>query len=156
MNIFFALMLLQRIVQKPELEMFWSTRPLLLDTPCIRQFMTGQRFLLLLHCLHSVSNTSLPHDISKAEKSFAKIKPVFEFLINKFSTVYVPNENIAVDESLMLFKGRLAMKQYIPLKRARFGLKLYELHVCESGSGYIWKAMVHTGPSNGVYGTERI
>jgi len=101
--------------------------------------------LLLLRCLHFVSNTSLPQDISKAEKSFAKIKPVFEFLINKFSTVYVPNENITVDESLMLFKGRLAMKQYIPLKRARFGLKLYEL--CESGSGYIWKAMVHTGPS---------
>jgi len=120
MNIFFALMLLQGIVQKPELEMFWSTRPLL-DTPYIRQVMTGQRFLLLLRCLHFVTNRSLPQDISKAEKSFAKIKPVFDFLIDKFSTVYVPNENFAVDESLMLFKGRLAMKQYIPLKRAGFG-----------------------------------
>ena len=144
MNVFLAMILLQGIVQKPELEMFWSTRPLL-DTPHVRQVMTGQRFLLLLRCLHFVCNTSIPQDISKAEKSFAKIKPVFDFLIERFSTVYVPNENIAVDESLMLFKGRLAMKQYIPMKRARFGLKLYEL--CESGSGYIWKAIVHTGPS---------
>lgn len=131
------MILLQGIVQKPELEMFWSTRPLL-DTPYIRQVMMGQRFLLLLCCLHFVTNASLPQDVSKAEKSFAKIKPVFDFLINKFSTVYIPSENIAVDESLMLFKGRLAMKQYIPLKRARFGLKLCEL--CESGSGYVWNA----------------
>lgn len=144
MNIFLALTLLLGIVQKPELEMFWSTRPLL-DTPYIRQVMTGQRYLLLLRCLHFVTNTSLPKDVSNAEKSFAKIKPVFDFLINKFSTVYVPNENVAVDESLMLFKGRLSMKQYIPLKRARFGLKLYEL--CESGSGYVWNALLHTGPS---------
>ena len=43
----------------------------------------------------------------------------------------------------MLWKGRLDMKQYIPLKRARWGLKSYEL--CESGSGYIWKSMIHIG-----------
>jgi len=144
MNIFLALILLQGIIQKPELEMFWSTRPLL-DTPYLHQVMTGQRFSLLLRCLHFVNNTSIPQDLPKAEKSFAKIKPVFDYIIDKFSKVYVPNENIAVDELLMRFKGHLAMKQYIPLKCARFGLKLYEL--CESGSGYVWKALVHTGPA---------
>ena len=45
----------------------------------------------------------------------------------------------------MLWKGRLAMKQYIPLKRARFRLKSYEL--CESGSGNSWNSLIHTGPT---------
>jgi hypothetical protein len=31
--------------------------------------------------------------------------------------VYIPEPDVAVDESLMLRKGRLAMKQYIPLKQ---------------------------------------
>jgi len=43
--------------------------------------------------------------------------------------------DISVDESLMLWKGQLGFRQYIPIKRARFGIKSYEL--CESGSGYI-------------------
>nr|XP_005559135.2 piggyBac transposable element-derived protein 4 [Macaca fascicularis] len=143
LKVFFAVMLLQGIVQKPELEMFWSTRPLL-DTPYLRQIMTGERFLLLFRCLHFVNNSSISAGQSKAHISLQKIKPVFDFLVNKFSTVYTPNRNIAVDESLMLFKGPLAMKQYIPTKRVRFGLKLYVL--CESQSGYVWNALVHTGP----------
>lgn len=66
--------------------------------------------------------------------------------MERFSAVYIPEENnIAIDESLMLWKGRLAIKHYIPMKRVRFGLKSYEL--CESSSGYwyIWKSMIHTG-----------
>ena len=71
------------------------------------------------------------------------IKPVYSCLYDRFSTVYIPEAEVVVDESLMLWKGRLAMKQYIPLKRARFGLKSYEL--CESRSGYIWNSIIHTG-----------
>lgn len=50
LKVFFAVVLLQGIVQNPELEMFWSTR-VLLDTYYLRQIMTGERFLLLLQCL---------------------------------------------------------------------------------------------------------
>ena len=32
-----------------------------------------------------------------------------------------------MDESLVLFKGRLSFKQYISSRRARFGIKLYQL-----------------------------
>ena len=55
----------------------------------------------------------------------------------------MPEQNISVDESLMLFKGRLLMKQYIPLKRARFGIKIFFL--CESKSGYAWDFFIYTG-----------
>ena len=42
-------------------------------------------------------------------------------------TVYSPGRELTVDESLILFKGRLHFKQFIRTKRARFGIKLYEL-----------------------------
>lgn len=144
MHVCFAVMLLQAIVQKPELEMFWSSWPLL-DTPYLRQIMSGERFSLLLQCLHFINNSSISTDQSKAQISLQKIQPAFNYLVNKFSTVYTPKRNIAADESLMLFKGWLAMKQYISAKWAWIGLKLYEL--CESKSGCVWNALVHTGPT---------
>ena len=39
-------------------------------------------------------------------------------------------------------KGRLGFKQYIPNKRARFGIKMFSL--CEV-SGYLWNSFVYLG-----------
>ena len=64
-------------------------------------------------------------------------------LINQFKSVYIPNENVSIDESLIAHKGFLGWKQYIPSKRARFGIKLFQL--CESDSGYIWNSLIYTG-----------
>ena len=41
--------------------------------------------------------------------------------------VYSNGKNITVDESLILFTGRLSFQQYIKTKRARFGIKLFQL-----------------------------
>ncbi|GFW58563.1 piggyBac transposable element-derived protein 4 [Trichonephila clavipes] len=64
-------------------------------------------------------------------------------MVHKFKSVYVPKPYISVDESLIAYKGRLSWKQYIPQKRARFGIKLFQL--CESESGYIWNSLIYTG-----------
>jgi len=141
---FIALLLYMGVIWKPELKLYWTTNAML-ETPYVRHLMTEKRFSLLMKCLHFVNNDLMPTTDSKAEKSFNKIRPFFNALIARFSAVYTPTADVAIDESLMLWKGRLAMKQYIPLKRARFGLKSYEL--CESGSGYIWNSIIHTGPT---------
>ncbi|GBN07442.1 PiggyBac transposable element-derived protein 4, partial [Araneus ventricosus] len=52
-------------------------------------------------------------------------------------------QDISIDESLIGYKGRLGWKQYIPTKRSRFGVKLFQL--CESESGYIRNSIIYTG-----------
>lgn len=42
--------------------------------------------------------------------------------------------DLVIDESLMKFRGRTSYRQYIPTKRARFGLKFFSL--CDL-SGYV-------------------
>ena len=68
------------------------------------------------------------------------------------SEKHMPEQNISVDESRMLFKGRLLMKQYIPLKRARFGIKIF--FVCESKSGYAWDFLIYAGQGEEGRGGE--
>ena len=46
--------------------------------------------------------------------------------------VWYPNKELSVDESSVLLKGRVKFRQYIKTKRARFGIKLYELTTLDS------------------------
>lgn len=49
---------------------------------------------------------------------------------------------MAIDESPILFKGRLIFKQYIKTERAGFGIKLFVIADCETG--YVLEFMVYT------------
>ena len=58
--------------------------------------------------------------------------------MDKFKNEYTPDKRIAIDEELLLWKGRLGFKQYIPDKRARFwNQKCFQF--CEI-FGYIWNS----------------
>lgn len=58
-----------------------------------------------------------------------------------------------MDEELILHKGRLAFRQFIPSKRARYGIKLYCL--CDAKSGYLFNVLVHSTPQeNENFGHE--
>ena len=52
--------------------------------------------------------------------------------------VYVPSQNLSLDESLLLFKGRLHFKQFIRIKRARFCIKMFLL---TDITGYVFEAL---------------
>lgn len=65
------------------------------------------------------------------------------YLSNKFLEAYVPNRNLAVDESMVAFKGRTHLKQYMPLKPIKRGIKVWAL-ACSS-TGYLLNFSVYEG-----------
>lgn len=103
--------------------------------------MTEKIFHLLLKFLHFIDNSTI-NENTKSRK-LVKVGPLLNHLRYKFMTSYIPEKDIAVDESLIGWKGRLGWKQYIPSKRKRFGIKLFAL--CESTSGYMSNFIVYTG-----------
>ncbi|XP_020296816.1 piggyBac transposable element-derived protein 4-like [Pseudomyrmex gracilis] len=72
-----------------------------------------------------------------------KLKSVIDNLKAKFATIIDLAEKLCIDESLVLWKGRLSFKQYLPLKRHRFGIKLFKLVDCETG--IILDFIIYTG-----------
>ena len=103
--------------------------------------MSRDRFLLILRFLHFADNdTQNVHDPERDR--LAKIRPIITLLRHRCASVYQPGRDLCVDESLVLFKGRLAFKQFIRTKRARFGIKLFEL--CTS-NGIILDFLVYHG-----------
>ncbi|CAL1272717.1 unnamed protein product [Larinioides sclopetarius] len=140
MKRFIALLLLQGIVQKPVEKWFWSKRPIL-STPFFGNIMSELKYALIMKFLHFENSDAYDENLHRNPK-LRKISELHSMLVQRFKSVYVPKQDMSVDESLIAYKGRLGWKQYIPNKRARFGLKLFQL--CESESGYIWNSCIYT------------
>ena len=67
--------------------------------------------------IHFFDNENLPEKYSRT----ARINSRFDYFASCFQKLFTTDWDISVDESLLLWKGRLSWKQYI--WRKRFGLK---------------------------------
>jgi hypothetical protein len=134
---YFSLCILMAQVQKPTLQSYWSIKKSIYST-FFSEVMPYTRFLLISKLLHFVNNEN-----SDSANCLNKLQPVIDHLKQNFKTVYYPEENVAIDESLMKFRGRLSYIQFNPQKTARFGIKFYK--ICESNSGYCSDFDIYTG-----------
>ncbi|XP_068122483.1 piggyBac transposable element-derived protein 4-like [Hyperolius riggenbachi] len=142
MKVFWGLTLSMGITIKPQLQHYWS-RNIIHSAPLYSGTMSRKRYEMLLSCLHFVNNDEQVSREDPAHDRLFKIRPLLNHLNTKYQEVYVPERQIAIDESMIPFHGRLGIKQYIPSKRSRYGVKLYKL--CESGSGYTHSVRVYEG-----------
>jgi hypothetical protein len=119
----------------------YFSRNQLVARPVFGAVISLDRFESICRFLHFVDNTS--KDISEGQQKLFKICPIIRHLILKFQNLYLPQQDISADESLILWKGRLSFKHYLPLKSSQFEIKTFEL--CESNSGYLWSFLVYSG-----------
>jgi hypothetical protein len=61
-----------------------------------------------------------PHAVLKR---LYKLKPTLDHLNDRLGSVYTPECKVSMDESLMMWKGSLSWKVYIPSKQAIYGIK---------------------------------
>ena len=54
-----------------------------------------------------------------------KIQPLLDVLLPLYQQYYVPNQAIAVGESVISFKGRVILKQYLKGKPHLWGIKAF-------------------------------
>ena len=143
MYTYFALVMLMPQVLVKDMEDYWR-KDALIHLPTFSKFMSRNRFSLLSKMLHFYDSSK---DLDRND-SLRKIRPMVDFFRNKFRTVYTPFQNLVIDESLILFRGRLGFKQYIKTKRHRFGIKLFVNCDCESGM--VLDFIVYTGATTDI------
>ena len=136
MKKFIALFFLTGLLRKSSIRDYWST-DFLLSTPVFPAVMSRNRFEAIQHFLHFADNVTA----DTADKLY-KLRPFFDMITAKFRDVYVPQKQISVDEELVKFRGRVSFRQFIPSKRARFGIKVFAL--CDR-DGYFWNSVVYVG-----------
>ena len=103
--------------------------------------MARDHFFHILWFLHFKNNDNPPNHDNPDDRLW-KIHKIFNTLNNKFCELYNPTEQLSVDKVIMLCKGRVVFRQYIPKKHKRFGIKIYKL--CDS-LGYTYDMSVYLG-----------
>ncbi|KAL4121692.1 hypothetical protein QTP88_014155 [Uroleucon formosanum] len=71
-----------------------------------------------------------------------KIQPIVNYLNSKMNEIFEPTKNLSLDESMVLWRGRLIFQQYIKNKKHKFGVKVYML---TESWGLIHKIMIYSG-----------
>ncbi|KFM83242.1 PiggyBac transposable element-derived protein 4, partial [Stegodyphus mimosarum] len=137
--IFVGLILHMGTIRMNRIQDYWKTDSLF-GLRAFAENMSRNRFLLLLRALHFAKipeqNTEPPKD------RLYKIRNMINSFNSRVSQIYYPGRELSLDESMILWRGRLVFRQYIPNKRHKYGIKLY---MVTTSHGMILKFMVYTG-----------
>jgi len=71
-----------------------------------------------------------------------------KFPCKQIPTDYVPEKQVPVDEGMIVLKGQLIFKVYVPNKPHRYGIKASLVSECSSG--YICNMEMYIGKSQSV------
>ena len=120
---------------------YWATVDQLY-APFYGTMMKRNRYLHILRCLHFTDNRNEPDRTDENFDRLWKIRDLFDILNATFSKFYNLSKNLAIDEVIVSFKGRVIIKQYIPNKYKCFGIKIFKL--CDL-TGYMYDVKVYLG-----------
>lgn len=136
MYIFLAVTFLFTRNKHLDIQEHWSTDPLL-QSPIFSKTMSRNRYTTILGLLSFSNPNTMSSHILK------DILPILKHIKNTFKYSFTPYRDLCVDESIMPFKGYLSIKQFIPNKRNRFGIKLFML--CDVKTRYIIDFIIYCG-----------
>lgn len=141
MRQFLGLLIWMGLDNKPKLQDYWS-KSILYDSK-VSKVMARNRFELILSNLHFADNEQYETDPPK----LYKIQKLIDCLKSKFQNAFIPKEHVCIDETMIPFRGRLKIRQYLPKKRHKYGLKMYKL--CLEG-GYTWNIKLYAGKESSM------
>ncbi|XP_049853450.1 uncharacterized protein LOC126334834 [Schistocerca gregaria] len=114
--------------------MYWSR---LLDLPLINDTLTPDTYFKLCNHLHFVNNL---HDQDRGDKLW-KVRPVINVFRNK--CLALPrSKHLSIDEQMIPFSGRCAMRTCVPSKPNPLGLKNF---ILETSEGLVLDFIIYTG-----------
>ncbi|KAK0139206.1 PiggyBac transposable element-derived protein 4 [Merluccius polli] len=119
---------------------FWRQKKWLFQTT-IPQAISRDRFDIIWRYLHLQDNNS--NDVNRSDK-LSKVRWYLDYLKDRFQELY---GFVSVDEIMLKFKGRLAFRQYLPLKPTKWSIKVWVM--AESSTSNVSNFQVYTGREGG-------
>lgn len=141
MKKFVGILAYMGIVRLPSIRDYWSTKKLF-RVSVLSTVMSRNRFEMLLKFWHFNDNDNCPEGDRQH-----KLEPLITSLLLKFQQSHTPGPVFCIDESLVPFRGRLIIKQYIPQKAHKYGVKVFKLYC---SNGYTWNMKMYSGRERNV------
>lgn len=91
----------------------------------------------MTHFLHFADNES-----GDQGDRLYKVRDLLRMLGENYEALLTPGRDVVIDESMMLWRGRLEFRMYNKFKRSKYGIKLYKL--CTKNSNTL-RVMIYVG-----------
>ena len=140
--LFLGLIMNMGVVREPEISNYWSSHPQYGGPPIFTSKVMSRNYFM--NILKFIRFSSVD-DVDKKDHK-TRIEPFLELLRTKSKEHVNPGVHIAIDEALILWKGRLKFRQFIKTKRSRFGIKVFV--TCPGDHkyyGYSWDFQIYYG-----------
>ncbi|VVC87279.1 unnamed protein product [Leptidea sinapis] len=118
MKLFFGLIFHMGFVKLNRFKDYWKNDEYFNQT-IFRKAISRNRFMLILRMLCVY--------VGPVTCSYEKVKNIIDHFNEKMISLYYPTKKLTIDEPMMLWRGRLAFRQYMKRKRHKYGLKFYSL-----------------------------
>lgn len=136
---FYGISLLTEVMKFDREELYWSNNDeYWLIGSKFGEVMPRNRYFQIKRYLHFSDDTQVNN-----KDKLHKVRFILDHMRNKFMSEYKPHKEVTVDESMIPFKGRLGMKQYMKDKPIKFGIKMWVL--ADSVSSYCYNFEVYVG-----------
>lgn len=131
---FIAIILNMGIIQLSDIKDYWSTSATT-NLPFFRSIFSRDRFLQVFGALHvgKIGSTT------KRDK----IQPFLDRICPSFANSFTPAQQIAIDESVIAYRGRVSFRQYLKGKPHPWGIKAFVL--ADSKTGYLHQVRIYYG-----------
>lgn len=143
LNTFLGIIILTIFNKRPEISDYWSTNPLL-ECSVIKSAMSRNRFQQIEGKMaYSKKSEQNQNDCAW------RVRTIFEIFRKNLKHFGFFQTAIAVDEMMIKFFGRLAIKQFIRNKPVRFGIKMWAL--C-GADGFLFDCEIYGGKNAAIDG----
>ena len=117
---FLGLILHMGLVSMPTYCEYWS-KSRLYSNELFPSVMPRERFQVIMRFLHFGEDPQYENDC------LSKICLLSNHFNKTMNEVYTPSKMLSLDESMMLWRGRLVFQQHIQNKKHKYGIKFFEL-----------------------------
>ena len=109
--------------QLPSIEDYWKQSPVYHYSDKISR----RRYREISRYLHFVDNSTLASPGSPEYDRLGKVRPLLDHRQSCCAALYNPSKQLAIDEAMIKFQGRSSLKQYMPQKPIKRGIKVWVL-----------------------------
>ena len=139
---FLGFQILMGLNKLPSVDDYWKQSQVYHYSP-IADKISRRRYREISRYLHYSDNSKLALRGSAGYDRLGKIRPLLEQIQSRCATLYKPSKHLAIDEAMIKFQGRSSLKQYMPKKPIKRGIKVWVL--ADSTNGYFCRLQVYTG-----------
>jgi len=140
-----GILMIMALVPLPSVEYFFTDKLGLqfLVLPSLRHIMSLLRFQQIKRYFHLADNKGRKERGHPKYDRLFHVRPMLDTISATFKKYYELGWAVAVDESMIPFKGRSFMKQYLKDKPCKWGFKVWAM--CCGKTGYFASVAVYAG-----------